>query len=176
MKKRSELIEKLTVCLSKEASWELSDAVLQNPKLLPMLVDIIELETHPISNKAAWVLSNLVNDKAEPAVPYFDRVVELALHADHQGVRRECVKTLKLFAQKRILNEKYGGKLIDISFEILEKPVSIAEKHYCLEILDVFLHSYPDLKHEYKSILELNYMQAQGPFKARLRKRLQAVE
>jgi hypothetical protein len=176
MKKRNELISKLTCSLSKEASWELSDTVLQQPELLPVLVEIVELESHPISNKAAWVLSNLANDKAEPVVPYFDRLVALSLDAGHQGVRRECVKTLKLFAQKRVLNESHGGKLIDMVFQILEKPVSIAEKHYCLEIIDTFLIRYPELKNEYKSMLELNYMQAQGPFKSRLRKRLQEFD
>lgn len=176
MKKPNELVDKLSVGLSKEACWELSDKILSNLKLLPQLMELVELDSHPVSNKAAWVLSDLASMRSEPVVPYFEILIHLSLNASQQGVRRECIKTLKLFSQKRVLKESHEGKLIDLAFQILERPVSIAEKHYCLEIFDTYLYYYPELKHEFKSIVELNYMQASGPFKKRLKKRLQEME
>lgn len=176
MSKQSELVEKLQVGLSLHASFDITDHLIANVDLIPFVIDLVERQEHPVSNKAAWVLSNFARLKIEPVMPFFDRLVWLSLHAKHQGIRRECIKILKFMVQKLVVSESRGGTLVDLTFEILERPVSIAEKHYCLEILDFYLHFYPELTPEYKSILELNYMQASGPFKARISQRLEKLK
>ena len=104
------------------------------------------------ARKSAWVLRECVENYPFLLDPYISKVIRYLRRKNlHDAIKRNGLAIL----EKRKLNEKDEGLLLDISFDLIKsgnEPTAV--KAFAMEIIDNISKSYPEVRSELRIILE----------------------
>jgi hypothetical protein len=137
-------------------------------KRFDKLLDFV-LENHiVISPRAAWSLSYSAQANPGLVIRHLGKLIKnLKKPKLHDAVKRNTLRFLEEIA----IPERFHGVLMNTCFDYIispnEKP---AIKAFSLTILANLARQYPEIKHELKTIIEVNWDNESPAFKSRARK------
>ena len=140
-----------------ESSRALTDIVVSNigsnQVLFNEAMELMYMDKHPISMRAAWV-TYLVSEKyPNLATPHLEKLIKVLHSTKVDGVKRSALKML--FNAINDLSENRFGELADIAFTMAEDPKqAIAVRAFSIDILLKVVKVYPDITNELIAILE----------------------
>ena len=126
------------------------------------------------SQRASWPLSNAVIAHPKFIIPHFSALVEnLGKPGNHDAVKRNSLRLL----EEVEIPEDFHGEVMNLCFNYVtsmsEKP---AIKAFSLTVLQNLAKTYPDIKHELKTIIEDQWDYESPACKSRAKKILKAIE
>ncbi|WP_367180210.1 adenylosuccinate lyase [uncultured Lacinutrix sp.] len=171
---------------SREKRLYYANLVIDNPNLIPKLLDILFMVDDKISPRAAWVFEFMCGENLEAIIPYLDIFTE-NLHKVHldsavRPVAKVCEYLIKAFYGKTetkikvALLPKHREKIIEACFDWMINDEKIAPKAYAMNSLFLLGYDYNWIHSELIIILERDYQMQSSGFKARARHILKKLE
>lgn len=125
------------------------------------------------SQRASWPLSHAVLTHPQFILPHFAALLKNLLKPGiHDAVKRNSLRLM----QDLEIPEQFHGEVMNLCFNYItsmtEKP---AIKAFSLTVLQNLAKSYPDIKHELKTIIEDQWDYESPAFKSRAKKLLKAI-
>ncbi|WP_044403933.1 hypothetical protein [Lacinutrix sp. Hel_I_90] len=163
-----------------------ANLVIENPHLIPKLLDILFRVDDKRSPRAAWVFEFICGKDLEAIIPYLDKFTE-HLHTVHlDSAVRPVAKICEYLAKayygkentkiKQALLAKHKEKIIAACFDWLINDVKIAPKAYSMTTLFLFGHDYHWIHPELVIILERDFQKQSAGFKARARHLIKKIK
>lgn len=160
--------------------------VINNPDLIPKLLDILFMVDDKISSRAAWVLEFMCNDHLEKIVPYLDRftknIKKVHLDSAVRPVAKVCEYLVKAYYSKTDneikteLRPAHREKIIEVCFDYMINDEKIAPKAYSMNCLFLLGKDYDWIHPELALILERDFHMQSAGFKARARHILKKIK
>lgn len=171
---------------SREKRLYYANLVIDNPELIPQLLDILFMVDDKISPRAAWVFEFMCGENLETAIPYFDIFTD-NIHKVHQDsavrpVAKVCEYLVKAYYSKTenkiqsALLPRHREKIIESCFDWMINDEKIAPKAYAMQSLYLLGQDYDWIHPELALILERDYQMQSSGFKARARQILQKMK
>ena len=164
---------------SREKRLYYANLVIDNPDLIPKLLEILFMVNDKISCRAAWVFEFMCGENLESSIPYLDSFTDnmSTIHQDSavRPVAKVCEYLVKAYYSKhdnRIktsLTEKHKEKIIEACFDWMINDEKIAPKAYAMNSLFLLGKDYDWIHPELVMILERDYQMQSSGFKARAR-------
>ncbi|WP_179020324.1 adenylosuccinate lyase [Winogradskyella forsetii] len=184
---KAELYQELRyVNHSREKRLQYAKLVIDNPELIPTLLDILFDVDDKISCRAAWVFEFMCGEKLEAIVPYLNTFTEnlSKVHLDSavRPVAKVCEYLVKANysktdnAIKTHLTETHKEKIIEACFDWMINDEKIAPKAYAMNALFLLGHEYDWIHPELAIILERDFQMQSSGFKARARHILKMIK
>jgi len=183
----AELYEELNyVNHSREKRLYYANLVIDNPKLIPKILDILFMVNDKISPKAAWVLEFMCSKNIYSIIPFLDTFTEKLnlIHLD--SAVRPVAKICELLAiaytskddnkVKYALNNTHKERIIETSFDYLINDEKVAPKAYSMSTLLLLGKEFDWVYPELVSILERDFHSQSAAFKARARHILKKIK
>jgi hypothetical protein len=156
-----------------------ANLVINNPNLIPKLLDILFSVDDKISPRAAWVFEFMCGKNLEAVIPYLDLFTE-NIHKVHldsavRPVAKVCEYLVKAYYSKSdnvvktALLPKHQEKIIEACFDWMINDEKIAPKAYAMNTLYLLGQDYNWIHPELIMILERDYQMQSSGFKARAR-------
>ena len=170
---------------SSEKRQYYANLVLNEPKLIPQLLDILSMTTDKVSPRAAWVLEFMCKENLEAFIPYLNdflpKISLLKLDSAIRPAAKICEyitdayfgKDEHLIKQK--LTQIHKETIIEACFDWMITEQKVAVKAYAMRILFLFGKSYDWIHPELKIILEKDFNQQSAAFKARAKHILKKI-
>ncbi|WAC03173.1 adenylosuccinate lyase [Lacinutrix neustonica] len=163
-----------------------ANVVLENPGLIPKLLDILFMVDDKRSSKAAWVLEYLCDINLEAIIPYLDVFTE-HLHKVHlDSAQRPVAKVCENLAKayygkgtsklKQALLPKHKEKIIEACFDWMLNDAKVAPKAYSMNTLFLLGSEYHWIHPELIGVLERDFHMQSCGYKARAETYFEAVE
>ncbi len=156
----------------KYAHW-----VIDNPDLIPKVLDILFQVDDKRSARAAWLLEFVARDQLELILPYLDRITsEMHTVHLHSAVRPmakicECLTEANYSKNenpvKHYLQPKHKERIIECCFDWMINDEKIAPKAYSMNSLYLLGQEYDWIHPELVLILERDFQMQSSGFKAR---------
>lgn len=171
---------------SREKRLYYANLVIENPDLIPKLLDILFRVDDKISPRAAWVFEFMCGKNLEAIIPYLD-VFTQNLHRVHlDSAERPVAKICEYLAKayygkentkiKTALLPKHQEKIIEACFDWMINDVKVAPKAYSMNALYLFGQDYDWIYPELILILERYFQTQSAAFKARARHILKKIK
>jgi len=154
-----------------------SNLVLDNPKLLPHLIEIVFEINNKLSIKAAWVLELVCEKHIDWLAPHLN---ELSLNIGKVyfgGAVRSLSKICNFLAIaytsrtsnliQIFLTESHIKAIIEVGFDWMISPHKVAVKAYSMNALYIFGKNSDWVHQELKLIIKQNIMKESAAYKAR---------
>ncbi|MGB1309457.1 MAG: adenylosuccinate lyase [Oceanihabitans sp.] len=164
---------------SREKRLFYANLVLDKPKLIPKLLEILFLVDDKISPRAAWVLEFLCKENLEAFLPYLDAFTKNMhrIHLDSavRPVAKICEYLVKAYYSKsensvqKALLPKHREKIIAVCFDYMINDEKIAPKAYAMHTLYLLGKENSWIHPELVLILERDFKMQSSGFKARAR-------
>lgn len=104
--------------------------------------------------RGSWVLDHMNTNNPKKVTPHLHTVCKLMLTTKNASVHR-CLLRVLVYNQ---IPEEYEGDLLDFCFRCLSThETAIAVKAHAMEILYRLYKKYPEIKPEFRSLLEVTY-------------------
>ncbi|WP_027393812.1 hypothetical protein [Aquimarina latercula] len=170
---------------SREKRSHFANLILQNPELLPQLIEICNQVDDEISCRASWGLEFLCKKKLEAILPYIDAFVELIPKVHQDPAVRPMAKICeylilayykeKLPVVREMLSTLHLEKITETCFDWLISDQKVAPKAYSMTSLYLLGTEFDWIHPELKIILENNYHSGSAAYKARSRMILKKI-
>lgn len=171
---------------SREKRLYYANLVLENPDLIPKLLEILFMVDDKISPRAAWVLEFMCSAKIETLVPYLDCFTE-NIHKVHldsavRPVAKICELLAKAYTSKpenninKKLTQNHKERIIEVCFDYMITDEKVAPKAYSMTTLFLFGKTYDWVYPELVRILEDDFSRQSAAFKARARHILKKIK
>lgn len=164
---------------SREKRLHYANLVLNNPSLIPKLLDILFRVDDKISPRAAWVFEFMCNHRIEAIIPYLDTFTKNLnkVHLDSavRPVAKICEMLAKAYtakednAIKTSLNATHKERIIETCFDYMINDEKVAPKAYGMITLFLLGKEYDWVHPELILILERDFTLQSAAFKARAR-------
>ncbi len=164
---------------SREKRGYFANLIVDNPQLLPELLDVCARVDDEISYRASWGLEFLCKNNLEAILPHLDRLVDLAPKVYQHPAVRPIAKIFeyliiayyqqKLPAIRKALTKEQRQKMTEICFDWLITDQKVAAKAYSMTSLYLLGTEFDWIHPELKITLENNYTQGSAAYKARSR-------
>ncbi|MDH7444079.1 adenylosuccinate lyase [Aquimarina sp. 2201CG14-23] len=164
---------------SREKRNEFANLILQNPKLLPQLLEICSQVDDEISCKASWGLEFLSKNNIEAILPYLDSLMPILPTVYQDPAVRPIAKiceylTLAYYKSKnpevrKQLTSTHREKITEACFDWLISDQKVAPKAYSMTSLYLLGTEFDWVHPELKITLENNYSIGSAAYKARSR-------
>ena len=176
----NELYEELNyVNHSREKRLHYAQLLIDNPKLIPKVLDILFMVDDKISTRAAWVLEFMCGEKLDAIIPHLDRFTQ-EIHKVHldpavRPVAKICEYLVKAYhsktdnAMKKALTDTYQDRIIEVCFDYMINDEKIAPKAYSMNSLFLLGQDHDWIHPELVLILERDFQMQSSGFKARAR-------
>lgn len=174
-----------TINHSVEKRGYFATMVVENPSLLPELLDICERIDDDISCKASWGLEFVTRHKLQAILPHLDRILMLMPKVYRHPAVRPMAKIceyliLSYYDQNANPTQKHLTKIhreqiIELCFDWLITDQKVAPQAYSMTTLYLLGTEYDWVHPELKTILEKNYHQGSAAYKARSRMVLKKI-
>lgn len=171
---------------SREKRLYYANLVIDNPDLIPKLLDILFMTDDKISCRAAWVFEFMSGENLDAIIPYLDRFTNnmSKVHLDSavRPVAKICEYLIKAYYSKTDnnvktnLSEQHKEKIIEACFDWMINDEKIAPKAYAMNSLFLLGNDYEWIHPELVLILERDYQMQSSGFKARARHILKKVK
>ncbi|WP_299127018.1 adenylosuccinate lyase [uncultured Winogradskyella sp.] len=170
---------------SREKRLYYANLVIDNPKLVKPLLEILFEVNDKISCRAAWVFEFMCGEKLEAIIPYLDTFTqELSrVHLDSavRPMAKICEHLIKAYYSKTSnlikshLSETHKEKIIEACFDWMINDEKIAPKAYSMTSLYLLGTEYDWIHPELAIILERDFQMQSSGFKARARHILKKI-
>jgi len=125
--------------------------VLENPELVTELVNLSVQNNKKVSDRASWVLTNLVDDYPVLIKPFVAILSDRINISYSDTIKRNVLRILMCFE----IPEESHGKLLDLCFEIMTSPKEkVAAKVNAMQIIFNLSKTYPEIKPEFALIIQ----------------------
>ncbi|WP_298903406.1 adenylosuccinate lyase [uncultured Psychroserpens sp.] len=171
---------------SREKRLYYANLVINNPDLIPKLLNILFMVDDKISCRAAWVFEFMCGERLEASLPYLDEFTE-NIHKVHldsavRPVAKVCEYLVTAYYSKHdnkiktALTPKHKEKIIEACFDWMINDEKIAPKAYAMNSLYLLGQDEDWIHPELVMILERDYQMQSSGFKARARHILKKVK
>lgn len=151
--------------------------VINEPELIPLVLNFIFRTDDKRSPRAAWMLEFAARDNLELLIPHLDRITS-EMHKVHldsavRPMAKICECLIEAYyskkdnAVKQALNSNHKEKIIESCFDWLIKDEKIAPKAYSMNSLYLLGKEYAWIHPELLLILEQDFHKQSSGFKAR---------
>ncbi len=171
---------------SREKRMHYANLVIENPELIPKLLDILFMVDDKISCRAAWVLEFMCGENLDYLIPHLDIFTEKmhTIHLDSavRPIAKICEYLAKAYYSKSRntiqlnLNNLHQERIISICFDYMIRDEKIAPKAYSMNTLYLFGRDYDWIHPELVLILERDYQMQSSGFKARAKHILKKIK
>jgi len=162
---------------SREKRLHYANLVIDNPNLIPKLIEILFRVDDKISCRAAWVLEFMCGQNIFYLIPHLDVFTE-KMHQVHldpavRPVAKICEYLAKAYYSKSRnavqlnLTKQHQERIIEVCFDYLIRDEKIAPKAYSMNTLYLFGTDYDWIHPELVIILERDFQMQSSGFKAR---------
>ncbi|AEH01869.1 hypothetical protein [Lacinutrix sp. 5H-3-7-4] len=171
---------------SREKRLYYANLIINNPNLIPKLLEILFMVDDKISPRAAWVFEFLCGENLEEIIPYLDTFTQ-NIHKVHldsavRPVAKVCeYLTVAYYGKnntkiKEALSSKHREKITEACFDWMINDAKIAPKAYAMNSLFLLGQEYSWIHPELVLILERDYQMQSSGFKARARQILKKLK
>lgn len=171
---------------SRERRLFYANLIIDNPELLPELLDILFMVNDKISCRAAWVLEFMCGEKLIAIVPYLDTFT-LNMHKVHldsavRPVAKICEYLVKAYysnSKNKIqtaLKQIHRERIVEACFDWMINDEKIAPKAYAMNTLFLLGKDIDWIHPELVMILERDYQMQSSGFKARAKHILKKIK
>ncbi len=156
-----------------------ANLIIDNPDLIPKLLDILFMVDDKVSCRAAWVFEFMCGEKLKAIIPYLDTFTE-NMHKVHldpavRPVAKVCEYLIKAYYSKEdnsiqtSLTSKHKEKIVEACFDWMINDEKIAPKAYAMNTLYLLGKDIDWIHPELALILERDFQMQSSGFKARAR-------
>lgn len=137
---------------SRANSFEVVLLVGNSLKKYQELVSIIQENTSPFSEKAAWAMNHCFENGTGFFDDYFKEFTEILSDKNYSdSIKRNVIKVF----QFKEIPEEHQGSVINSCFElVIKKDTAIAVKAFSLGVLENMVKLYPELTNELVACIE----------------------
>ncbi len=171
---------------SREKRLYYANLVIDNPDLIPKLLDILFMVDDKISCRAAWVFEFMCGENLEACIPYLD-LFTAHMHRVHldsavRPVAKVCEYLIKAYYSKHenkiksALLPSHKESIVEACFDWMINDEKIAPKAYAMNTLYLLGNDYDWIHPELVMILERDYQMQSSGFKARARHILKKIK
>ena len=176
----SELYKELDyVNHSRENRRKYAKLVINNPELLPQVLDILYKINDKTSCRAGWLLEFVAREDLDAILPHLDRFTE-EMHTVHfdsaiRPVAKICEYLVEAYYDKsnnktkQYLKPIFKERIVALSFDYLITDQKIAAKAYSMNTLYLLGFEFDWVHPELIMVLERDYHSGSAGFKARAR-------
>ena len=159
---------------SKEHALRIAQHACASKQNFKQLMLCFTEDHYRLSQRAAWSVSWAVRMKPEMIKPYVGLLVQqLQNQQAHPAVTRNAVRIL----QEIELPEAFHGEIMNTCFTFIETPSTpVAIKAFSLTTLFRLSATYPEFRHELKTIIEERWETETAAFRVRGKKILAALQ
>ena len=160
--------------------------VINNPELLPKVMDILFNVDDKVSYRAAWLMEFVAREDLNAILPHLDRFTK-EMHKIHldpavRPVAKICEYLIEAYYHKdpnkikQVLTPEHKERIIELSFDYLITDQKIAPKAYSMGTLYLLGKDYDWIHPELILILERDFHSGTAGFKARARRLLSKMK
>ncbi|WP_406683147.1 adenylosuccinate lyase [Seonamhaeicola sp. MEBiC1930] len=171
---------------SREKRTYYSNLVIDNPKLVSKLLEILFKVDDKISPRAAWVFEFMCTNNINFIIPHLDTFTQ-NIHKVHlDSAVRPVAKICELIAKAYIskddnqiktnLNTAHKERIIETCFDYMINDEKVAPKAYSMSTLYMFGKEYDWIYPELTTILERDFSSQSAAFKARAKHILKKIK
>jgi len=160
--------------------------VIEDPELIPSLLEILFLVDDKISCRAAWVLEYVCNNNLELILPHLDALTNdlRKVHLDSavRPVAKICELLVKAFYNKKqnpvkkSLKSKHLESITEVCFDYMIRKEKVAPKAFAMNTLYLLGQDHDWIHPELKIILERDFNKQSAAFKARAKHLMKKLE
>ncbi|WP_452220435.1 adenylosuccinate lyase [Lacinutrix salivirga] len=171
---------------SREKRLYYANLVIDNPDLIPKLLDIIFMVNDKQSPRAAWVFEFMCKENLEEITPYLDQFTTAIRKVHLDSAVRPVAKVCEYLATayyskepnkiKTTLNNTHKERIIETCFDWMIRDEKVAVKAYSMTTLFLFGRDYDWVYPELSTIIERDYTTQSAAFKARGRQILKKLK
>lgn len=171
---------------SREKRLHYANLVIDNPSLIPKLLDVLFMVDDKISCRAAWVFEFMCGEQLKASIPFLDTFTK-QLHRVHldpavRPVAKVCEYLIKAYYSKydndikSALSEQHKERIVEVCFDWMINDEKIAPKAYAMNTLYLLGQDYDWIHPELVQIIERDYQMQSSGFKARARHILKKIK
>lgn len=177
---KSELLQKLDyVNHTREKRGRMADMALNQPEMIPLLLQVAFEKNQEISDKAIWVVEYTIKQNILLLLPHlvlFTRNLHLVKR--EQGIRpmaKLCeLLTIDYYSSKeteskKIVTKEQLERIASACFDWLIGPHNVAPKAHSMTCLYLLGSDFEWIHPELKMVIEQNYASGSAAYKARAR-------
>ncbi|MCA0132241.1 adenylosuccinate lyase [Winogradskyella alexanderae] len=168
---------------TRESRTKYANLILENPKLLQPLLEILFTVNNKISIRAAWILEFVCKQNIALILPHIGFFISNLSRLRFDSAIRPCAKIveilIQLFYKKKapVITEALSisnrAALVEICFDWLITDQKVAVKAYSMSSLYLLGTEFDWIQNELKLNLQRNYSSESAAFKARAKYILQ---
>lgn len=183
----TELYEELNdVNHSREKRAYYANLLLNNPNLIPKVLEILFMVDDKKSPKAGWILEFMCSNTIEAILPYLDDFTASIKNVHLDSAVRPVAKICELLAiaysvktnvyVRNKITRTHKERIIENCFDYLINDEKVAAKAYAMHTLFLFGKDYDWVYPELILILERDFHLQSAAFKARARHILKKIK
>jgi hypothetical protein len=171
---------------SKEKRKRYATLVINNPKLLPQVIDIVFKINDKRSCRAAWLLEFVARENLDAILPYLDKITKqmptVYLDPAVRPIAKICEYLIKAYYHKdqnhtkEYLKTIHKERIIELSFDYMITEQKVAVKAYSMHTLYLLGREHDWIHPELAMILERDFNLGSAAFKARARHLLKKLK
>ncbi|TXE10077.1 adenylosuccinate lyase [Seonamhaeicola algicola] len=170
---------------SREKRNYYANLMINNPNLIPKLLDILFKVDDKISPRAAWVFEFMCSKNIDFVVPHLSTFTQNIKYVHIDAAVRPVAKVCELIAMayknnhKKITNaltQTHKELIIETCFDYLINDEKVAPKAYSMTTLYIFGKEYDWIYPELITILERDFTLQSAAFKARAKQVLKKIK
>jgi len=164
---------------SRESRLNISKMVLNDMRLMPMLIAVLFKVDDKVSCKAAWVLEFVCDENLEVIIPYLDKFTANICKVHLDSAIRPVTKICEFLAKeyysnqdnniKKALTPIYQERIIETCFDLMITEQKVAVKVFAMSTLYLFGQDNDWVHPELIVILEQGFQTNSAAFKSRSR-------
>ena len=159
---------------SKELTTAIVNEVSNSPQKMEELMTCFIDGPLRITQRAAWPMSFIAQKHPDLLLDYYNLLIDLLNKPNkHDAINRNILRAFQFVE----IPEKYQGKVLDVSFKLLNSSNEpIAVKAFSMTVIYNLSKQYPDIIPELKASIETLLPNASSGIKSRGFKILKAIQ
>ncbi|NAS11706.1 adenylosuccinate lyase [Poritiphilus flavus] len=170
---------------TREKRGKMAKRVLSSPELIPLLIEIAQMNDDPVSCKASWILEFTLKSRIQQLLPHIDLFLggldKVQLDSSVRPMSKLCESlVLAYYSRKKhpareALSEGHLEQIATACFDWLIGEHKVAAKAYAMTSLYHLGNQFAWIHPELRLVLEQNYASGSAAYKARARQVLEKL-
>jgi len=171
---------------TREKRTLMANQILENPDLIPTLLNIIEEDNDPLACKASWVLEFVLKKDISMILPHLKKftqiISKISLDSSVRPMAKICeLLSIEYFSKtsnqtQKSLTVNHLTKITEAAFDWVIGEYEVAAKAYSMTTLFLIGKKFRWIHPELKLVLTQNYNSGSAAYKARARKILEQIK
>jgi len=184
---KSELLQRLDyVNHTREKRGKMASMALNQPEVIPLLLEIAFEKKSAMSDKAIWVVEYTIKQNVTLLLPYMKMFTNNLHHLNREQGIRPMAKMCELLMldyyskketeSKKIINTAQLERIASACFDWLIGSHNVAPKAHSMTCLYLLGQDFDWIHPELKMVIEQNYTSGSAAYRARARKILDKLK